>query len=188
MSRSRSSRPPNLREVASRARAVARAFGVEATLSTTTSIYVNAGTAHVVAAKAGIPAFGVEMGEGGRVEYDIVERGVAGVLNVLRSVGALRGPTEERPVPLGMKEFVQVRAKRGGLLLPSVLLGDHNDRQPVRRTARGSAVPRRRPVRSRDYVPVGLHRRARGTGGRTRVAALRSRLVPFERRIPAHGI
>lgn len=117
--------PPDLGEVASRARAVARALGVEAILSTTTGIYVNAGTAHVVAAKAGIPALGVEMGEGGRVEYDIVERGVAGILNVLRFVGALRGATEERPVPLGMKEFVQVRAKRGGLLRPSVLLGDH---------------------------------------------------------------
>lgn len=116
--------PPNIGPAALKARELAHAFGVEAVLSTTIGIYVDPDTAHVVAAKRGIPAFGVEMGEGGRVEPDLVERGARGVLNALRHVGILEGPPESRPVPFGMKEFVLIRARRGGLLQPTVRLGD----------------------------------------------------------------
>jgi predicted deacylase len=117
--------PPTLGAAAAKTRDMARAFGVDAILSTTNGIYVNEGCMHVVVARRGIPSFGVEMGEGGRLEADLVERGVRGVLNVLRHVGMLDGDPESTPAPFVMKEFVQVRARRGGLLRTTVRLSEH---------------------------------------------------------------
>jgi predicted deacylase len=117
--------PPPTMPAAYEARGIARAFGVEAILSTSHGVYVHEAAAHVIAARNGVPSFGVEMGEGGRVEPDIVGKGVDGVLNALCHVGVLSGKVEERPEPFAMKEFVQVRARRGGLLRPAVRLGEH---------------------------------------------------------------
>jgi predicted deacylase len=116
--------PPSVGEAARAAKEIAGSTGVDAVLSTNTGVYVQETSVHVVAARRGIPAFGIEMGEGGRVEPDLVGRGSGGILNALRHVGILDGPRLEMPAPRVLKEFVVIRARRGGLWQPKVGLGD----------------------------------------------------------------
>jgi predicted deacylase len=108
--------PPTVeRGVYERCIAMARAFSPDFVLKADSGVYVGEGTGHVAAARAGIPAFGFEVGEGGHLEQDGVRRGVAGLVNGLRHLGLLEGEPEQ----LGPCRFVEsmtaVRAARGGL-------------------------------------------------------------------------
>lgn len=116
--------PANLGAVTERAEELARAFSPRIILKTTRGIYVQDGTPHVEAAKRGVVGFGVELGEGGRVEQELVAAGVEGLFNVLKQAGLLEGPPKPVPSPVVLQTMVPVRAHRGGLLQASVTLGD----------------------------------------------------------------
>jgi predicted deacylase len=115
--------PPRFGEVAERSWELVRAFGAGAVLDNEASTYVSPATPHVVAAQRGAAAFGVELGEGGRVEREWVEHGVRGLLNVLRRVGMVAGAVEARAEPVHLRSLVPVRVRRGGLVEQQVALG-----------------------------------------------------------------
>lgn len=115
--------PPRSGEASERAEAMARAFGTQVILKTDGGMYVHEATPHVVAAGRGAVGFGVELGEGGRVEWQFVEQGVRGLFNLLRLLGMLEGEPEINPDPIVLKTMIPVRARRGGLLRCDVPLG-----------------------------------------------------------------
>jgi len=114
-------------EPAERAEAMARAFGTSVVLKTDAGMYVHEATPHVVAAGRGAAGFGVELGEGGRVEQEFVDLGVRGLFNVLRLLGMLEGGVEATPEQIKLRTMIPVRARRGGLLRCGVALGDRVD-------------------------------------------------------------
>jgi predicted deacylase len=109
---------------AERAMELARAFQPDFILDTDHGPYVTAEMAHMVLAARGIPAFGMETGEGGRLEEDLAADVARGVLNVLRHLEMLDGELEDEDV-LVLKAFTPVRCNRGGILHTAVGLGDH---------------------------------------------------------------
>ena len=116
--------PPRLGAAAAEAEEMAKAFGADFILATDQGIYVHEQSPHVVMAKRGCIAMGIEVGEGGRVEPEVTERGLAGLANLFRRIGML----EEGPAPLGRRLVIStmtiVRARRGGLLNRAVELND----------------------------------------------------------------
>ena len=60
--------PPDAGAPAEAAEAMAKAFGADYILSTTEGLYVSEQSPHVVMARRGATAMGVELGEGGRLE------------------------------------------------------------------------------------------------------------------------
>ena len=102
---------------------VARAFGPDFILAADEGMYVAKGCLHVAAAEQGIPAFGIELGEGGRVEAAMVKRGSQGVLNVLRHLEMLSEPPGPLPSPRIVRSMSAVRTSRGGLLHMEAELG-----------------------------------------------------------------
>jgi predicted deacylase len=109
---------------AERAMELARAFQPDFILDTDHGVYITAEMAHMMLAARGIPAFGMEAGEGGRLEHDVAARVARGVLNVMRHLDMVDGEVEDRDV-LVITSFTPVRCSRGGLLHPVVALGDH---------------------------------------------------------------
>jgi len=62
----------------------------------------------------------VELG-GGRVDQSAyVSRGIAGLLNILRTLDVLPGPVSPPPAQVVLREIVTLRPHHGGLLLPEV--------------------------------------------------------------------
>lgn len=115
--------PPPTTDVWKETLAMARAFAPDFILEAEEGVYVLEGTLHVTAARHGIPAFGLELGEGGRVELDAITRGTEGVLNVLRHLGVIDGsPVASRPSRM-IKSMTALRAARGGMLHVSAKLG-----------------------------------------------------------------
>lgn len=103
---------------------LAKAFGADYVLASDKGVYVQDTSPHVVMAKAGKIAMGLEIGEGGKVDPAVTERGFAGLLNMLRGVGMLK---VERPVTgrkLVISDMTPVRAHRGGLMHRIVGLND----------------------------------------------------------------
>jgi len=116
--------PARCGAVARRAEALACAFGADFILDAEQGIYVDDHTPHVVAAGRGAVGFGVEIGEGGRLEAEAVERGVRGLTNLLVALEMLPGQVE----PLGrqtvLRSMTPLRCARGGLLRLQAALGD----------------------------------------------------------------
>lgn len=86
-------------------------------------MYVSAGILCVEATRAGVPSFTFEIGEGGRLEPDLVRTGANCVLNAmtwLKMVEEVHRAPERR---YKMKRFVGLRATRGGLLYTEAELG-----------------------------------------------------------------
>jgi uncharacterized protein len=108
---------------AARSLELARAFRPDFILEATEGVYVQDGTPHVELARRGIPAFGFEVGEGGRVEEDCVARGWEGVQNLMRHLGMLDGEHRAEPAPRVVSSMTAVRAQRGGLWACDVPLG-----------------------------------------------------------------
>jgi predicted deacylase len=102
---------------------LARVFGPDFILDTTEGIYVSDGTPHVELARRGVPAFGFEIGEGGRVVDSETERGVEGVLNVLVELGMLEPVEAPAREPRVVSSMTALRAHRGGMLSWAVDLG-----------------------------------------------------------------
>jgi len=79
-----------------------------------------AGTSVSVTRELGIRSVVVELG-GGRVDQSgYVARGIAGLLNILRTLEVLPGPVAPPPPQMVLREIVTLRPRHGGLLLPEV--------------------------------------------------------------------
>jgi predicted deacylase len=114
---------PGLGEPFRRAEALAHAFGPGYIMKTSEGFYVKDGILCVEATRAGVPAFTFEIGEGGRVEPDLIPTGVRGILNALRHLKMLPGAIEPPPETIVMTRFVGLRASCGGLLRTAAALG-----------------------------------------------------------------
>ena len=124
--------PSRVGEPAERAEAMARAFGTRVVLKTDAGMYVHEATPHVVAAGRGAAGFGVELGEGGRVEQEFVDLGLRGLFNLLRLLGMLDGAPEPTPAPIMLRTMIPARARRGGLLRCRAQLGERVEQgQPI---------------------------------------------------------
>jgi predicted deacylase len=116
--------PPRLGEAAQRAEALAMAFGSGYLMKTDKGMYVSDGILSVEATRAGVAAFTFEIGEGGRLEPDLVEVGARCVLNALGHLGMLPEPSGQVVAPMvRMREFVGLRSTRGGVLYTEAPLG-----------------------------------------------------------------
>ena len=102
---------------------LADAFGCGYIMKTNEGTYVQDGIFCVEATRAGVPTFTFEIGEGGRLEEDIVEEGVRCVLNALRYAKILPGEIQQPRETVNMTRFVGLRASRGGILRTRVGLG-----------------------------------------------------------------
>ncbi len=126
--------PPALGAPARRAEALAVAFGSGYIMKTDTGMYVRDGILCVEATKRDVPAFTFEIGEGGRLEPELVTLGARCVGNALRHLGMLPGAVEPPARVVRMREFVGVRSRRAGLLFTDARLGDRVERgQPLAR-------------------------------------------------------
>src|SRR5439155_25956544 len=114
---------PSLGEAFQRAADLATAFGSGYIMKTQEGMYVKDGILCVEATRAGVPAFTFEIGAGGRVETHLVPLGVRYVCNALRFLGMLPGALEPPPETVVMRQFVGLRATRGGLLHTAARLG-----------------------------------------------------------------
>ena len=115
--------PVALGEPARRAEALAEMFGAGYVMKTATGFYVRDGILAVEATRAGVPAFTFEIGEGGRLEPDMVAEGIRCVTNAFHGLGMLPGPARPPGQAVRMKEFLGLRASRGGILHTEVALG-----------------------------------------------------------------
>lgn len=113
---------------ADRAEWLAGQFASGYTMRTDVGFYVARGILCVEATAAGVPGFTFEIGEGGRLEEEVVEEGLRCVNNALIGLGMIRG---ERRLPAAsylMTEFIGIRARRGGLLHNLAPLGSLVDK------------------------------------------------------------
>lgn len=78
------------------------------------------GTSISVTRERGIRSVVVELG-GGRVDQSAyVDRGIQGLLNILRALEMLPGSPADPPAQVALREIVTLRPHHGGLLLPEV--------------------------------------------------------------------
>jgi predicted deacylase len=122
---------PDLGEPRKRAREMADAFGSGWIMDTDTSFYVSDGILCAEATRSGIPAFTFEIGEGGRLEDDVVDDGARCVLNALRWLKMIPGEMRPPVKTYVMREFLEIRAEKGGLLLNRAALGDIVDKGDI---------------------------------------------------------
>ena len=116
--------PTRCGEAVVKAEALARAFGADYILSADKGIYVGDFNPHTVMGERGVPAFGIEVGEGGRVRGEEVETGLRGLNNVLRKIEMLPGPVESFGRNLVISTMDVIRTRRAGLLKLHVGLND----------------------------------------------------------------
>jgi len=116
--------PPKCGPIVGRAEELARTFGADFILAAESGVYVQDVNPHTVAAHRGTVAFGVELGEGGRIYPEETERGLRGLRNVLRAAGMLAGAVESFGRGLVIGSMTVVRAGRGGLMRRLVELNE----------------------------------------------------------------
>ncbi len=114
---------PSLGDAWRRAEALATACGTGFVMQTDQGMYVQDGILCVEATRAGVPAFTFEIGEGGRLEEAEVATGVRCIQNALRFLQMLPGQIASPPETVVMRQFVGLRATKGGLLHTAVPLG-----------------------------------------------------------------
>jgi predicted deacylase len=115
--------PLGLGEAAEAAAWLADQFAPGYVMKTNSGMYVSNGILCVEASKSGVPSFTFEIGEGGQLEQEMINEGGRCVRNALIGLGMVRG---ERRVPARsyvMREFLGIRAARGGLLYTAATLG-----------------------------------------------------------------
>jgi predicted deacylase len=101
---------------------LAQQFGADFILDTAHGVYVQEQSPHVVLAKKGTVALGLEVGEGGQLDPEVTERGLRGLRNMLRTVGMLDEEPETFGERLVIASMKVIRATRGGLLHRKVSL------------------------------------------------------------------
>ena len=82
------------------------------------------GTTNAAAAEAGIPAIIPEAGGVGQLQEEAVALHLRGLRRVLTRVGMLEGQLGPLPAPTMVRDFVWVRAGRGGFFRKAVVAGD----------------------------------------------------------------
>lgn len=87
-------------------------------------MYVSRGIQCVEATAAGVPSFTFEIGEGGRLEPEVVTEGLRCMRNALIGLGMIAGSRQEAPIVHVMRDFLGLRATKGGLLYTHPKLGD----------------------------------------------------------------
>ena len=98
-------------------------------------MYVSRGILCVEATAAGVPSFTFEIGEGGRLEPEVITEGVRCVRNGLIGLGMIDGTRVASKVNYVMRDFLGIRAKRGGLLFTLANLGEPVKKgEPLART------------------------------------------------------
>jgi uncharacterized protein len=98
-------------------------------------MYVSRGILCVEATAAGVPSFTFEIGEGGRLEPEVIAEGVRCIRNGLIGLGMIEGTRVAPKVHYLMRDFLNIRAKRGGLLFTLAKLGERVEKgQPLART------------------------------------------------------
>ena len=102
---------------------MAHALGNGWIMRSDSGMYVSDGILCVEATKAGVPALTFEIGEGGRLEQEVVATGARCVLNLLRHFEMIDGAVEPAATTHVMREFIGLRARGGGLLINEVELG-----------------------------------------------------------------
>jgi len=92
-------------------------------MKTNSGMYVSNGILCVEATRAAIPSFTFEIGEGGHLERIMIDEGVRCVRNALIGLDMIAG--ERRPAATNyvMRDFLGIRARRGGLLHTEAKLG-----------------------------------------------------------------
>jgi predicted deacylase len=108
--------PASFGAAAERAMELAKVFGPNYVLDTDAGVYVLPGTPHVELARVGVPAFGIEIGEGGLIEEEVADDAVIGLTNVLIHLGFIDAALSPRPEPMLINGMTAVRTSRGGLL------------------------------------------------------------------------
>lgn len=120
--------PLSLGAMARKAEELAHALGTGWIMRGERGMYVSDGILCVEATRAGVPALTFEIGEGGRLEEQCVATGARCILNLLRSLDMIGGEIVPPAVTHVMRDFLGLRAKRGGILITEAELG-----QPVRK-------------------------------------------------------
>ncbi len=120
--------PPESLDKDGRILQLAKGLGNGWIMRSSSDFYVAPGILCVEAARIGIPGFTFEIGEGGRLEPDVVEVGKSCILNALQSLGMLSVSRKDPAETHLMKEFVGLRARAGGLLYNHVKLGQRVNR------------------------------------------------------------
>ena len=115
---------PSLGEMHAKAEEMAHAFGSGWIMRTDSGFYVANGILCVEATRAGVPSFTFETGEGGRLEPEVIEDGAVYIRNVMQWLSMIDGEPVRPEQTYVMREFVGLRANRGGLLIPEAELGD----------------------------------------------------------------
>ena len=87
-------------------------------------MYVSRGILCVEATAAGVPSFTFEIGEGGRLEPEVIADGVRCIRNGLIGLGMIDGARVPPKANYVMRDFLVIRAKRGGLLFTLAKLGE----------------------------------------------------------------
>jgi predicted deacylase len=108
----------------SQATQLAQHFGADFILATDHGVYVQDQSPHVVLAKRGTVALGLEVGEGGLLDPEVTKRGLRGLRNMINAIGMLEGDTEDFGTKIVIGSMKAVRATRGGLLHRRVELND----------------------------------------------------------------
>ena len=95
-------------------------------------MYVGDKNPHTIMAERGVPAFGIEIGEGGRLDEADVAVGLRGLLNVFKQIGMLTGPVDMFGRRTVIRTMEVTRATRGGILhLLAQLNDDVNQGQHI---------------------------------------------------------
>jgi len=115
--------PTVLGEAAEAAAWLADQFAPGYVMKTNSGMYVSNGILCVEASKSGVPSFTFEIGEGGQLEQEMIDRGAQCVRNVLVGLGMIRGQRRVPATNYVMREFLGIRARRAGLLYTVATLG-----------------------------------------------------------------
>lgn len=102
---------------------LAESMGTGWIIQNTGGFYVAPGIFCMEATRIGIPSLTFEIGEGGRLEPEIVATGASCVLNALQALNMIQIPRKEPAAVHKMVDFVGLRARHGGLLYNAVSLG-----------------------------------------------------------------
>ena len=88
----------------------------------------------VEATAAGVPSFTFEIGEGGRLEPEMIAEGTRCIRNCLIGLGMRAGSRVPASVDYRLRDFLGLRAQRGGLLFTLAQLGETVEKdQPLAR-------------------------------------------------------
>lgn len=109
--------------VESDSRRLALAYGLEHVVRQRAVQRTVAGSTCAAAADLGIPAIVAESGQNGLLERSAVDRHLAGITNVARSVGVLPGPVAAPPVVHEHDGWVWLRTPVAGWWEPAVPVG-----------------------------------------------------------------